>query len=173
MTIGQLARMFGMSRGTLLHYDAIGLLKPSQRSDTQYRIYTDKDVARLRQITVYRSAGISLAGIRQMLESAEPEGYTRVLRLRLVQLTEDIGSLKRQQQVLVRLLAQHDAKEENEMLNKDQWVALMRATGLTDDDMRRWHKEFEKMSGASHEEFLVSLGIEPKEVAEIRAWSRK
>jgi DNA-binding transcriptional MerR regulator len=149
------------------------LLKPSQRSDSRYRVYTDADVARLRDICVYRSAGVALAEIRRMLLDKKADGYPKVLRRRLSQLNGEIVALKRQQQLIVRLLAQHGTQKELEMLNKEQWVALMRATGLSDDDMRRWHKEFEKLSGASHEEFLVSLGVSPTEIAEIRAWSRE
>ncbi|MFA6243195.1 MAG: MerR family transcriptional regulator [Candidatus Hydrogenedentales bacterium] len=173
MRIGQLARAFGLSRGTLLHYDAIGLLRPSDRSDAGYRVYTDADTERLRRICTYRAAGVPLADIRSVLDAAEPEGYRRVLSLRLAQLGEEIAHLQRQQRLIVRLLTPPEAHEEQPMLNKEQWVALMRATGLTDDDMQRWHKEFEKMSGAAHEEFLVSLGIGSKEIAEIREWSGK
>jgi len=173
MTIGELAREFGLSRGTLLHYDAIGLLKPSRRSESGYRIYAPVDVERLRQVCVYRSAGVPLADIRRMLSRNNKRGYTEVLRRRLAELSDEIGILKRQQGLIVRLLAQHGTHKEKVLLNKEQWVALMRATGLNDDDMERWHKEFEKMSGAAHEEFLISLGIPPKEVQEIRAWSRK
>ena len=39
--------------------------------------------------------------------------------------------------------------------------------------MHRLHREFEKMSGDAHEEFLVSLGIEAEEVKRIREESRK
>ncbi len=173
MKIGQLAREFGLSRGTLLHYDAIGLLRPSARSDARYRSYSEEDVERLRRICLYRSAGMPLADIRRMLASTEPKGYAVILRRRLAALSEEIAQLKRQQQVIVRLLAAHKKNKEQEMLNKEQWIALMRATGLTDDDMHRWHREFEKMSGSAHEEFLTSLGVGADEIKEIRAWSRK
>lgn len=173
MRIGQLARAFGLSRDTLLHYDAIGLLTPSARSDSGYREYAEADVERLRRICTYRAAGVPLAEIRSVLETVEPEGFRQVLSFRLSQLGEEIAQLQGQQRLIVRLLRPSEANEEQPMLNKDQWVALMRATGLTDDDMKRWHKEFEKMSGSAHEEFLVSLGIGAKEIAEIREWSRK
>lgn len=173
MTIGTLARAFGLSRGTLLHYDAIGLLRPSARSGARYRVYTEADVERLRRICLYRSAGLPLNDIRRVLDRGEPTGYVEALRRRLTQLGEEVSVLNRQQHLIVRLLAQHGTHEEQPMLNKEQWVALMRATGLNDDDMHRWHQEFEKMSGTAHEEFLVSLGIGAEEIQQIRAWSRQ
>ena len=171
MTIGQLARLYGLSRGTLLHYDAIGLLSPSMRSETRYRRYSDAEVERLRQICLYRSAGMSLMDIRQVLDHPEPNGFADALRCRMAALSEEIATLYRQQQVIVRLLAQHGVNEEKTMLNKEQFTTLMRTTGLTDQDMHRWHQEFEKMSGTAHAEFLESLGISPEEIKTIRKWS--
>jgi DNA-binding transcriptional MerR regulator len=171
--IGKLAKQFGLSRGTLLHYDAIGLLEPSSRTDAGYREYTDGDVERLGRICGYRAAGVTLGDIRQLLDAAEPQGYVSILRRRLAELNSEMALLRNQQALIVRILKQHGVAEENEMLNKEQWVALLRATGLDDEAMHRWHREFEKMSGEAHEEFLVSLGIEAEEVKRIREDSRK
>ncbi len=173
MTIGALARMFGLSRGTLLHYDSIGLLSPSARSEARYRVYTEDDEDRLRTICQYRAAGIPLEDIRRMLDTPGTEHYVEVLRSRLRHLSAEILNLKRQQTLIVQYLHMHDSQKEETMLNKDQWVALMRASGLSDDDMHRWHAEFEKMSGDAHEEFLVSLGVDAAEVEKIRGWSRQ
>lgn len=173
MRIGNLAKQFGLSRGTLLHYDAIGLLEPSSRTDGGYREYTKGDVERLRRICGYRAAGLALGDIRQLLDAAEPHGYVSILRRRLAELGSEIALLRNQQAVIVRILKQHGAAEEDEMLNKEQWIALMRSTGLDDEGMHRWHREFEKMSGEAHGEFLASLGIAADEVKRIRDWSRQ
>ncbi len=58
------------------------------------------------------------------------------------------------------------------MLNKDQWVALMKATGLDDEAMKKFHQEFEKLSAKDHQEFLEILKIAPDEINEIRDWSK-
>ena len=41
-TIGQLGRQFGISRSSLIYYDKIGLIKPSARSEANYRLYTKR-----------------------------------------------------------------------------------------------------------------------------------
>ena len=46
----------GISRTVLLYYDTIGLLKPSGRTGAGYRIYSEADVQRLKQIMIYRDA---------------------------------------------------------------------------------------------------------------------
>ena len=44
-TVGQLARLTGLTVRALHHYHAIGLLEPSQRSDSGYRLYTQAAVS--------------------------------------------------------------------------------------------------------------------------------
>ena len=58
-------------------------------------------------------------------------------------------------------------------MTKDKWVAVMKAAGFTDNDMHRWHREFEKSAPKDHEEFLNFLHIPEKEITSIREWSRK
>lgn len=59
------------------------------------------------------------------------------------------------------------------MLTKDKLVSIMRAAGLTDDDMQRFHQEFERSAPAEHQEFLEFLKIPAEEISQIREWSRK
>ena len=58
------------------------------------------------------------------------------------------------------------------MITKEKWVAIMRSAGLSEDDMNRWHHEFEKAAPADHQEFLEFLHIPAAEIAKIRARSR-
>lgn len=58
------------------------------------------------------------------------------------------------------------------MITKDRWVAIMKKAGFSEDDMHRWHAEFEASAPAEHQEFLEFLHIPPDEVRAIRDWSR-
>ena len=55
-TVGAVARLAGVSVRTLHHYDEIGLLTPSDRSDAGYRRYADADLDRLQRVTVSKSS---------------------------------------------------------------------------------------------------------------------
>ena len=57
-------------------------------------------------------------------------------------------------------------------VSKEEWVAMFRRIGLTDNDMNRWHREFEKRHPDGHEGFLTWLGLSAEEVADIRAHYR-
>ena len=57
------------------------------------------------------------------------------------------------------------------MVTKQKWVEIMRAAGFSEEQMHRWHREFEKAAPAEHQEFLEFLHIQPGEVKQIREWS--
>lgn len=75
LKVGELARSSGLTVRTLHHYDEIGLLKPSGRSDSGYRLYSQQDVARLHGIQALRHLGLALGDIAALLdgEAAAPE----------------------------------------------------------------------------------------------------
>ena len=172
-TIGQVGKRYGLSRSALLYYDSIGLLRPSGRSVSNYRRYSEADCRRLDQINLYRSMGVPLKDIARILASRRSSRSETILKKRLADLDTEIARLRGQQRVIVALLKNGSLHKESTMLNKDQWVQLLRNTGMSDDDMHRWHREFEKMDPASHDEFLRMLGVGADEVARIREWSKK
>jgi DNA-binding transcriptional MerR regulator len=67
LKVGELAARTGLTVRTLHHYDAIGLLKPSARSEAGYRLYNQADVARLHAVQALRHLGLSLAEVGDML----------------------------------------------------------------------------------------------------------
>ena len=71
-TVGELAKLTGITVRTLHHYDQIGLVQPSDRSDAGYRLYGDADVLRLQQVLLYRELGLPLDQIAGVLESRTP-----------------------------------------------------------------------------------------------------
>jgi len=171
VTIGALAKASGLARSTLLYYDRLGLLQPSGRSAREYRLYSPADVARLEQICIYRHMGIPLREIAEILGDADDDTAAAILRRRLQSLEHEIDDLRRQQRCIVRLLKQGELQQENEMLTKERWTAVMKAAGFTDDAMHQWHIQFEKMEPDAHQEFLASLGIDDAEIKHIRKWS--
>ncbi len=67
-TVGQLARLAGVSVRTLHHYDDIGLLKPAHIAGNGYRFYGRSELLRLQEIMFYRDAGMSLDEVGRLLD---------------------------------------------------------------------------------------------------------
>ena len=68
MHIGELAERTGLSLRTLRHYDEIGLLTPSGRSEGGFRLYTADDEARLLLIRRMTPLGYSLDQMAELLD---------------------------------------------------------------------------------------------------------
>jgi DNA-binding transcriptional MerR regulator len=68
LKVGELAKSAGLTVRALHHYDSIGLLHPTGRSDSGYRLYSRGDVERLHSIQTLRRLGLSLAEIAQFLD---------------------------------------------------------------------------------------------------------
>lgn len=169
-TVGKFAKLFGLSRSTLLYYDEIGILSPSARSASNYRLYSDDDVRRMERINIYRGAGLPLDAIRKLL-GEERDAAPGVLERHLQKLSREIARLREQQHLIGALLGNAQILRQSRSLTKDQWVALLAATGMSEDDMLKWHAEFEKNFPEAHQDFLESLGISKDEIAMIRKLS--
>ncbi len=70
-TVGQVARLAHVSVRTLHHYDEVGLLEPSARSDAGYRLYTLGDLEQLQQVLFYKELGFELDEIKAIM--ADPD----------------------------------------------------------------------------------------------------
>lgn len=68
-SVHEVSELAGVSVRTLHHYDQIGLLRPSTRTDAGYRLYAPADLERLQQILLFRELEFSLKDIKAMLES--------------------------------------------------------------------------------------------------------
>jgi DNA-binding transcriptional MerR regulator len=170
-SIGQLARRFRLARSTLLYYDRLGLLRPVGRTRARYRVYDQAAEARLAAICRYRALGLSLQAIRGVLESRDEPA--RLLADRFAALDGEIARCREQQRVIAEILrAGARGNGAPARLDKARWVAILRATGLDDEAMHRWHAEFERAAPEAHQEFLETLHLSPAEVARIRRAAR-
>jgi DNA-binding transcriptional MerR regulator len=68
MHIGELAEKSSMSLRTIRHYDEVGLLKPSGRSEGGFRLYTHDDLERLLLIRRMKPLGFSLDEMSDLLD---------------------------------------------------------------------------------------------------------
>ncbi len=117
LKVGDLAKSTGLTVRTLHHYDSIGLLKPSARSEAGYRLYNAADVALLHAIQALRHLGLPLADIGAMLEGGG-EGLP--------------GTIARQ----IRAL-DHEIMQANELRARLQLLQSRLATGNA-PDMADW-----------------------------------
>lgn len=68
-TVKEVSKLTGVSVRTLHHYDAIGLLKPTDVTEAGYRLYDDAALARLQTILLFRELQFPLKEIKAILEN--------------------------------------------------------------------------------------------------------
>jgi len=105
LKIGELAKQTGLTIRALRHYDDIGLLSPSIRSDAGYRLYGQADVARLHSIQALKQLGLDLAGIGDLLAGGAMP-LPALLGRQLTALDQRIAQAQALRGQLLRLQAQ-------------------------------------------------------------------
>ena len=91
----------GLSSQTLYFYERIGLIPPPQRSPSGYRLFSDRDMARLGFILRIKALGLSLEEIKEILTLYDGESLTcQAIQARLEHKVQDLDQKIRQLQAL-------------------------------------------------------------------------
>lgn len=104
-SVGELAQRSGLTVRALHHYEKLGLLRPSARSEAGYRLYSESDVLRLHRLLAWRQTGLALKDIGPLLDSESP-----ALREVLARQVAALQAQMLQQQQLLDAL-QHVARQ--------------------------------------------------------------
>lgn len=113
MRIGEVAERTSLSLRTLRHYEDMGLVEPSGRTDGGFRLYTEKDVERLLIIRRMKPLGYSLDEMRDLLTlvdelAAAPQDVA--LRSQLEDIREGVD-LRRQKLAVQLAMADEFVRE--------------------------------------------------------------
>ena len=71
MTVHEVRKLSGVSIRTLQYYDSIGLLKPSDYTESGYRLYDDAALERLQMILLFRELEFPLKDIGKIIDSPQ------------------------------------------------------------------------------------------------------
>jgi DNA-binding transcriptional MerR regulator len=164
---GEVAKRTGLTARTLHHWDRIGLLRPSGRSPSGYRLYGDADIERLQRIVSLRELGLALADIRECLDTPGYE-LPRVLRLQLERVRNTMDRQRRLAQRLESLLAK---LEGTESVSVDEYLQTIGMTIMyekyyTEEQLEELRQRAENVGEARMREVQEEW---PKLIAEVRA----
>ena len=99
LTVGEVARLAGVTVRTLHHYDKIGLVVPADRTESDYRLYGAGDIDRLQEVLFYRELGFALDEISDLLTKPDhdrPSVLTQqraLLRVKADRMMRMIGAI--------------------------------------------------------------------------------
>ena len=119
-SVKQLSKLAGVTAKTLHYYDAIGILKPAERSESGYRYYGKPELYRLQQILFYKELDFPLEEIKQILDRPDFD--------LMESLEQHREALLRRSERFVKLLETIDKtiqtlKSKNDMISDEEMYA--------------------------------------------------
>ncbi|MEY4564527.1 MAG: hypothetical protein RLZZ618_3804 [Pseudomonadota bacterium] len=128
LKIGELAKRVGLTVRTLHHYDRIGLLSPSVRSDGGFRLYGRDDVARLHRIQALKQFGCGLSEVHSLLDASagEPLAIVQQQLRRLDDEARRIDHLRQRLRDLAKEMASGGAA------GIDDWLTVLEMMNMHD-----------------------------------------
>jgi MerR family transcriptional regulator, thiopeptide resistance regulator len=191
-TVGEVARLAGVTVRTLHHYDEIGLLPPSGRAANGYRTYTAVDLARLQRVLGWRELGFDLEQVAALVATdGSPGAATEQLRRQHELLLSRIHRLQSVAATVARTLeahemginltpeemlevfgdhdpTQHAAEAEERWGDTDAFrESQQRAATYTKDDWLRIRHEAEHLSEAFAAAFRAGRPADSSEAARV------
>src|SRR5215217_7033464 len=175
LRIGEVARASGLTVRTLHHYDEIGLLVPSARSEAGYRLYSDADVRRLYRILALREMGFPLEEIAATLvrEGEDPRPAVRRHLARIDEQLRLAGQLRTRLTRILDVLDRSDEPSGDQFIEAIEVMTRMeryytpeqleqlsaRAEALGEDGMRQAQEDSATLIAAGETERLA--GTDP------------
>lgn len=154
-TIGEVARLANISVRTLHYYDAVGLLVPTGRSDSGYRLYSHTDLERLQQILFYKALDFPLKDIQRIMTDSAFDRYQALLEQRDL-IASKSGQLKAVLELIEKTI---DEMNEERTMNKEEMFEV-----FGDFDPEKYEKEVEqRWGGEGYKETVKRTGEYTKE----------
>ena len=184
-TVKEVSKLTGVSVRTLHHYDAIGLLTPSQITDAGYRLYDDAAIEKLSMILVFRELGLSLKEIGDILHAPDFD-RNRILEKQIALMQDRVGKLQNRIALAKGILTvgvKYMDFEGFDSQKIDEYSVQAKALyGKTDaykefqQKSKNRTKEQEKGLGAQVMDFFARLGqMRPcaPDCEEVQAWAKE
>ncbi|GAC1309928.1 MAG: MerR family transcriptional regulator [Ktedonobacteraceae bacterium] len=100
-SIEQVATRTGFTKRTLRYYEEVGLLPPTDRTEGNYRRYSEADLQRLDRIKNLRDLlGFSLTDMREILEVEDERGQIKVAYQHETEATAKVAQLNRSDELI-------------------------------------------------------------------------
>ncbi len=171
--IGEVARISRVSIRMLRHYDEIGLLIPSGRTEAGYRLYSPADLQRLQQILFYRMLEFPLDAIVGFMNTADFSEHSALVQQREL-IRQKASELHAVLQLIDQAIARHETTEEHDTMNANEMFEVfpdMKQEYLDEAKERwgaseAWQQSNQRMKNYSKNE-LARMKAEMQEISSV------
>ena len=102
-TTGEFARLCGVKKDTLFHYDAIGILRPDIVRENGYRYYSINQFFIFDIISMLKKAGAGLGEIKEYIARRSPEAFMQLLEEKHAYLVREQREIERMQRFIANI----------------------------------------------------------------------
>src|SRR5260370_36063525 len=136
LKVTEFAEKAGVSVRTLHHYDRLGLLRPSGRTRASYRLYGEREFARLQQIVTLKFIGLPRKEIKRLLDHSDLDlTETLYLQRRLL--------IEKRQQLDLAIQAMAEAERSTVLGRTPDWTALKKIIEVMEmQNNMEWTKKY-------------------------------
>ena len=165
-SIGEAAKAVKMTSETLRHYDRIGLVRPSWKSDlTNYRYYTQQDLIKLNTVHMLQVMDLSLNEIKEILEYNNLERIISFLYEADKKADAKIAALKKSKCQIKRAIKDYESKLEQSKMHSETMTikeiperVILLSNRMEDPSLEHlfnyWGHFYDELPEAEKKEFL-------------------
>ncbi len=135
--IKEISQMTSLSIRSLQYYDEVGLLKPTKRSDSGYRLYSEADLLILQQIITLKFLGFSLSTIKEIL--ANPNfNLAESMSLQARELSEKANKINEAASLLTYIASQLEINQPINWQSSAKIIEILELNTMNDAVLKKY-----------------------------------
>ena len=115
--IKEVAKLFNITTNKIRYYEKQGLINPIRDEENDYRIYREKDIMQLQAVLLYRSIGLSIKTIKEIIKRNDGIDYLEHFNRQWIMVNDEIHRLNTIRESLEKII---DTLYEDEKMNSDK-----------------------------------------------------
>ena len=141
-TISQIAEKLHITTNKIRFYEKKGLLTPMRESQNRYRKFGEEDIFRLETILLYRSLGLSIEAIQNILQCNKKENYLTHMQNQWMAVNNEIHRLSEIRKSLEMVLDKVYEETEGQDLEKD-FLKIIEQSNLLCQVKNEWKDQWD------------------------------
>lgn len=115
--IKEVAKLFNITTNKIRYYEKQELINPIRDEENDYRIYREKDIMQLQAVLLYRSIGLSIKTIKEIIKRNDGIDYLEHFNRQWIMVNDEIHRLNTIRESLEKII---DTLYEDEKMNSDK-----------------------------------------------------
>ncbi len=156
--IKEVAKLFNITTNKIRYYEKQELIKPIRDEENDYRIYSGKDIMQLQAVLLYRSIGLSIKTIKEIIKRNDGIDYLEHFNRQWIMVNDEIHRLNTIRESLEKII---DTLYEDEKMNSDKIFPIIEEGNKVASIREGWKDKwnFNSWADSYDEDVKVDRGV--------------